>query len=252
MTTIRDRALDNRPSTASRNEPSWHELRPLWDHSDAGWFVYQGDGRLAYMNQALPQLLERRIPLGGTEFVLEVAPQARPAVMQSFLRVRHGEPTGVETVLPVMIGEGSRPMHLTMISYHDDTTGELSVIGTVQRVLRPQPAGTIGNGADQQMIAIEQVLCRVMAELSAVAPTDDAARTDSATWLTGLSERQREVLDLLVQGEAATSIAARLNLSLHTVRNHVKAVFRCLGVHSQAELITQCRSRAAHPSTALI
>lgn len=52
-----------------------------------------------------------------------------------------------------------------------------------------------------------------------------------------LSDREREVLDLLTRGLRVPTIAERLFVSQSTVRNHVSALFRKLGVQSQAELI---------------
>ena len=51
-----------------------------------------------------------------------------------------------------------------------------------------------------------------------------------------LSAAQRNVFDILMTGTAEKMIARRLNLSRHTVHNHVRAIFRTLGVHSRAEL----------------
>ena len=59
-------------------------------------------------------------------------------------------------------------------------------------------------------------------------------RTDSA--LHQLSPRERQVLDLLGQGCRPRSIAEKLHVSPETVRNHLKAMFRKTGTHSQEEL----------------
>lgn len=50
-----------------------------------------------------------------------------------------------------------------------------------------------------------------------------------------LSEREREVLVLIVEGLTNADIAMRLFLSVHTVRNHVQAVLTKLGAHSKLE-----------------
>jgi DNA-binding CsgD family transcriptional regulator len=39
------------------------------------------------------------------------------------------------------------------------------------------------------------------------------------------------------------AIAERLKVSEHTVRNHLKAVYRKLDVHSQVELLSRWRSQ---------
>ncbi len=59
-----------------------------------------------------------------------------------------------------------------------------------------------------------------------------------ARWasLQALSPRQREVAQAIVAGERIAELAGRLHVSEHTVRNHLKAIFRRLGVSSQLEL----------------
>ena len=51
-----------------------------------------------------------------------------------------------------------------------------------------------------------------------------------------LSPRERQVLDLLGQGCRLRSIAEKLRVSPDTVRNHLKAMFKKTGTHSQEEL----------------
>jgi PAS domain S-box-containing protein len=52
-----------------------------------------------------------------------------------------------------------------------------------------------------------------------------------------LSAREKEVLLLLVQGKAAREIADTLCISYATVRNHLHAILRKLGVHSQRQAV---------------
>ncbi|HWQ24943.1 MAG TPA: LuxR C-terminal-related transcriptional regulator [Gaiellaceae bacterium] len=58
-----------------------------------------------------------------------------------------------------------------------------------------------------------------------------------------LTRRQAEILQLLAAGEPAKVIAARLGLSETTVRNHIAAILRCLGCHSQLEAVAEARRR---------
>jgi PAS domain S-box-containing protein len=60
-----------------------------------------------------------------------------------------------------------------------------------------------------------------------------------------LTPRQVEVLRLLERGRSTKQIAAELHLSPETVRNHVRRLFRALGVNSRLEAVAA--ARAASP-----
>jgi DNA-binding NarL/FixJ family response regulator len=57
-----------------------------------------------------------------------------------------------------------------------------------------------------------------------------------------LTARQVEVLRLLEQGRSTKQIAAELHLSTETVRNHIRRLFRALGVHSRLEAVAAART----------
>ena len=56
-----------------------------------------------------------------------------------------------------------------------------------------------------------------------------------------LTEREREVLDLLAQGLGTAAVAARLYLSPKTVRNHVANILGKLDLPDRAQLIARAR-----------
>ena len=56
-----------------------------------------------------------------------------------------------------------------------------------------------------------------------------------------LTDREREVLDLIAGGRSNTEITDLLGLSPKTVRNHVSNVFAKLGVRDRAEAIVRAR-----------
>jgi DNA-binding NarL/FixJ family response regulator len=58
----------------------------------------------------------------------------------------------------------------------------------------------------------------------------------------GLTEREREVLQLIAQGLDNAAIAQRLTLSLKTVRNHVSNIFSKLQVADRAGAIIRARN----------
>jgi two-component system response regulator DesR len=56
-----------------------------------------------------------------------------------------------------------------------------------------------------------------------------------------LSEREREVLDLIATGATNPEIADRLYLSPHTVKEHTSAVYRKLKVRNRAEAVQRAQ-----------
>jgi DNA-binding NarL/FixJ family response regulator len=66
-----------------------------------------------------------------------------------------------------------------------------------------------------------------------------ARRTDA------LTAREREIVELMANGARVVTIARQLELSPHTVRNHLKSVFRKLNLRGQHELFEYRRSEHA-------
>ncbi|MEZ5832492.1 MAG: helix-turn-helix transcriptional regulator [Dongiaceae bacterium] len=83
---------------------------------------------------------------------------------------------------------------------------------------------------------------RRMNETQHAAPTDRTAVHDSLRRAyrhfgsSLLTERERDVVHLLLRGNSAKAIARALQISPETARNHLKRVYPKLGVASQAEL----------------
>ncbi len=104
---------------------------------------------------------------------------------------------------------------------------------------------TNGEGDPVREASLEEAMRRIAAELerAGVATNATSARRHATVPELGrLSPRETEVLDRLLEGHRVTSIAGQLDVSEHTVRNHLKSMFRKLGVHSQAELVGLVRN----------
>ncbi len=50
-----------------------------------------------------------------------------------------------------------------------------------------------------------------------------------------LTEREKEVLELIVQGKSNPQIAKELVLSIHTVKAHLESIYKKLGVHNKVQ-----------------
>lgn len=61
--------------------------------------------------------------------------------------------------------------------------------------------------------------------------------TQAAIDQLGITPRQTEVLTLLLQGKPNKDIARRLGLSVETIKDHVQAVLRALGVSSRTQAV---------------
>lgn len=72
-----------------------------------------------------------------------------------------------------------------------------------------------------------------------------SASTDVIARDLGVSDREAEVAALLVTGYDIKALGRRLNISIHTARTHLKAIFSKTGIGSQSELIRRIMSGPA-------
>src|SRR5207244_281231 len=55
----------------------------------------------------------------------------------------------------------------------------------------------------------------------------------------GLTEREREIANLLAQGLTTSELADRLHLSLYTVQDHLKAIFDKTSTRTRREFLAR-------------
>lgn len=66
--------------------------------------------------------------------------------------------------------------------------------------------------------------------------------------LDALTDREREILGAMVDGQAPTAVARRLRVSANTVRTHVSSIYEKLGVHSRMEAVALARKHRTAPA----
>ena len=81
-------------------------------------------------------------------------------------------------------------------------------------------------------------LVRQLQSVASGKPVAGPQRPDPPISVSPLTAREKEIIHLLSNGFAALNIAAKLNLSHATVRNHIQNILRKLEVHSQVEAIS--------------
>jgi len=98
---------------------------------------------------------------------------------------------------------------------------------------------------DNRSASIRSSLERIALELQTIGLTTETSALPLISIdhpeLALLTDREREVLAHLVAGQRVGAIAKELHISQHTVRNHLKSIYRQLGVGSQSELIELAR-----------
>lgn len=105
--------------------------------------------------------------------------------------------------------------------------------GPAATALQPEP----------KLLSEESLSARIEGERAAepsaarTAPTAASVPAPLSVEGLGLTARQCEVLALLLQGKSNKAIARELNLSVETVKDHVAAVLRSLGVNSRTQAV---------------
>src|SRR5438270_2308329 len=105
--------------------------------------------------------------------------------------------------------------------------------------LVPVPA-PLRPATGHRVAELELRLRRIGAEVQAAGVLDGLGSLPALEQHPGIAElstRQWDIVTRLVRGENARTIAAELYLSPSTVRNHLSAIYRKFGIHSQVELI---------------
>lgn len=101
------------------------------------------------------------------------------------------------------------------------------VRGLLSREAGPDRIAAAVLAVQQGLLALEPRF-----ELPMVAPLEDLP-------LEGLTDREREVLQLMAEGLSNKSIAFRLEISEHTVKFHVNGILRKLGAQSRTDAVVR-------------
>lgn len=127
---------------------------------------------------------------------------------------------------------------LTMLA-DDDSLFAAVRSGARGYLLKEAPRADIVRALDAvtagQAVLDPHVAHRVLAAAAVPAPAPDPAAFPH------LTEREREILDLLARGLTNSAVAQRLFLSEKTVRNHVSNIFAKLHARDRADAIAKAR-----------
>lgn len=114
----------------------------------------------------------------------------------------------------------------------------LTMHGDVSLVRQAREAGVRGyvekNVHDMELVST----IRRVANGEYVFPVEERGGSARGKGEGALSDREREILQFIVQGKSNPEIAEHLALSVHTVATHRARIMKTLDIHKVAELVT--------------
>lgn len=130
-------------------------------------------------------------------------------------------------------------LEILMLTTFEDTA-------TIVRAIKSGASGYLLKAASSEEIssAIREV-CRGGSFMTGsvartlLAEFKQAPELADAQALEMLTERERMILDRLVQGQSYKVISVELSISVHTVNNHIRHIYRKLQVNSRAEAVAK-------------
>jgi PAS domain S-box-containing protein len=218
-------------------EPRSSDLEGLLDQLPVGLLWHDNRGRISFANAWLLEVLgygPRELEGDSLWNVVRI-PEQREHVVRTYEAL---VPSSRDASL-LLVCTHARGAPLAL---HVDLRGDFDEGGQPRAfawALRlPQPiAASVASSLE--------ALARAAAKLERLVETTDSSRPavpeqeaeGAPSELGKLSPRERQVAELLLEGQSPSNMAAKLGVSEHTVRNHLKGIYRRLGVHSKDELL---------------
>ena len=208
-------------------------MRPLEtiEKMRVGYGMVRPDERFSYVNPALADMLgySRESILGLHPLDLG-GPQNVEIVREQLEARRSG--IGAPYQMEGFARRGSWLSLLIMpTSMHDSAGSYLGGFSVIE------PIGPRKTLHDQELD-----LARAARGIAAQGETIYSSRRRENLDLSALSAREVEIVSRLLGGNGPSAIAGECSISVHTVRSHLKSIYRKLGVHSQLELAARFRS----------
>ncbi|MGP4845122.1 response regulator transcription factor [Marinobacter sp. 1Y8] len=126
------------------------------------------------------------------------------------------------------LDDAALPVPVVVISSHEDETTVRAARAAGAQGFMPKSCG------GDVLVKVIQRIARGDLCFPAAATADNPALR--------LTPRQQDVLQLLAEGLPNKRICQELDLTEHTVKSHLKAVFQALDVHNRTECVTLARS----------
>ncbi len=167
---------------------------------------------------------------GTAATALEAAAATHPDVVLLDHRLPDGEGTSLiqpllatRADLQVVMLTASTSDHVLVTAIESGAAGFIDKTRSLAEVV-----SAVRSAAAGESLVSPRLLARLLPRLRRYEPNPVHSLTD----------RERDVLGCLADGLANAAIAARLGVSVHTVRNHIVTLSGKLGAHSKLEVLS--------------
>ena len=176
-------------------------------------------------------------PVHTAEEAIDLAERHLPDVVLMDIVFKGGGMSGIDATR--RIKDASPATKVVIMTAHDDerllveaveagASGFLSKDEAAEEVLSAAKAA-----ADGEVLIDPGTLTRLLAQVA----REREEQRDAMKLLGDLTEREREILQLLAQGKRNDDIATQLFISPQTVQTHVRNILGKLRVHSKLEAV---------------
>jgi DNA-binding NarL/FixJ family response regulator len=176
-------------------------------------------------------------PVHTPDEAISLAEEHLPDVVLMDIVFKGGGMTGIEATR--RIKEGSPSTKVVIMTAHDDdrllveaveagASGFLSKDEAAEEFLAAAKAA-----ADGEVLIDPATLTRLLAQVA----REREQKRDAMALLSDLTDREREILELLASGMRNDEIAQKLFISPQTVQTHVRNILGKLRVHSKLEAV---------------
>ena len=131
-------------------------------------------------------------------------------------------------------------LHLIVLTVFDDEEKVFNAIcaGASGYLLKNADEDAIADAVQEALDGGAPINPRIARLILKMIP----GRAKAPTQTYGLTDREREVLELMVHGLVKKEIAQRLSLSYHTVDNHLRGIYEKLQVHTRGSAVAKALS----------
>jgi PAS domain S-box-containing protein len=223
------------------------ELVHVMDRMNCGMIGRDPESQILFVN---PRILRwtgwERSDLIGRPLRMLFPPEIQAQTRREVTATERGD---MRARLSIMLRKDSTTFPILVIpqTFEDSAGKHAGIVSLVVDLGTIETAKHVGGTPPRTLTGRLEQISWELQSLSLAAAVSSETMPLSHPDLRELSSRESEILSLLASGDRSAAIAKQLHISPHTVRNHLKSIFKKLGVKNQSELIARVRSLGETP-----